>query len=62
MATVIPVGEYIDCCDTLEKRRWMDIYVTGMKKDMMFIKDSYLVHRNYNIYAGESMRQNRLDV
>lgn len=53
LATVIPVGEYINCYDTPEKRRWMEKYVTLLEKDSVPIKNSYLVHRDLNIYAGE---------
>lgn len=49
----IPVGEYLDCYDTPEKRRWMDRYVEGIWKDMVPIKNSYLIDRNLNLYAGE---------
>lgn len=31
----------------------MEKYVTGMEKDVVPIKNSYLVHRDLNIYAGE---------
>ena len=53
LAGGIPVGEYIDCYDTPEKRRWMDKYVEGVLKDKVPIKNSYLIDRNLNLYAGE---------
>lgn len=49
----IPVGEYADKYDTSEKRRWMDRYVEGIFKDVVPIKNSYLLDRNLNLYAGE---------
>lgn len=53
LATDIPVGEYIDCYDTLEKRLWMKKYVEVYARDTVPIKNSYLVHRDLNIFAGE---------
>lgn len=53
LAGGIPVGEYMDCYDTPEKRRWMDKYVEGIWKDKVPIKNSYLIDRNLNLYAGE---------
>lgn len=53
LAGGIPVGEYIDCYDTPEKRRWMDKYVEGIWKDTVPIKNSYLIDKNLNLYAGE---------
>ncbi|MCD8297183.1 MAG: ADP-ribosylglycohydrolase family protein [Prevotella sp.] len=53
LATGIIVSEYIDCYDTPEKRRWMSKYVDLVQKDCVPIKNSYLVHRELNIYAGE---------
>ena len=53
LAGGIPVGEYIDNYDTPEKRRWMDKYVEGIWKDKVPIKNSYLIDRTLNIYAGE---------
>lgn len=53
LARGIPVGEYIDCYDTPEKRRWMDKYVEGIWKDTVPIKNSYLIDKNLNLYAGE---------
>ncbi len=35
LATSIPVGEYIDCYDTPEKRRWMEKYVDIYKKSAL---------------------------
>ena len=53
LASDIPVGEYIDCYDTIEKRRWMDRYVDVIERGRTPLKNSYLVHRDLNIYAGE---------
>lgn len=53
LADGIPVGEYLDCYDTPEKRRWMDKYVEGVWKDKVPIKNSYLIDRTLNLYAGE---------
>lgn len=53
LAGGIPVGEYLDCYDTPEKRRWMDKYVEGVWKDTVPIKNSYLIDRTLNLYAGE---------
>lgn len=53
LADGIPVGEYGDCYDTPQKRRWMDKYVDIITKDHVPIKNSYMVDRNLNIYAGE---------
>lgn len=53
LATDIPVGEYIDCYDTPEKRLWMKKYVEVFERDTVPIKNSYLVHRDLNIFAGE---------
>ena len=53
LAGGIPVGEYMDNYDTPEKRRWMDKYVEGIWNDKVPIKNSYLVDRTLNLYAGE---------
>lgn len=53
LADGIPVSEYADNYDTPEKRKWMDKYVEGIWKDKVPIKNSYLVNRKLNIYAGE---------
>lgn len=53
LATEIPVGEYIDCYDTPEKRLWMKKYVEVYERDRVPIRNSYLVHRDLNIFAGE---------
>lgn len=53
LADDIPVGEYSNNYDTPEKCRWMDKYVEGIWNDITPIKNSYLVDRKLNIYAGE---------
>ena len=53
IAKGIPVGEYVDCYDTPEKKRWMKKYVDIMFSDCAPIKNSYLVHNDLHIYAGE---------
>ena len=56
LADGIPVGKggySEDYYDTPEKRRWMERYVDGIWKDKVPIKNSYLVNRELNIYAGE---------
>lgn len=53
LAGGIPVGEYMNCYDTPEKRRWMEKYVEGIWKDKVPIKNSYIVDKALNIYAGE---------
>lgn len=53
LAGGIPVGEYLDCYDTPEKRRWMNKYVEGIFKDIIPIKNSYIVDKALSIYAGE---------
>ena len=53
IAMGIPVGEYMDCYDTPEKRLWMKKYVDIMTYDCAPIKNSYLVHSDLHIYAGE---------
>jgi len=53
IAMGIPVGEYMDCYDTPEKRLWMKKYVDVVFSDCAPIKNSYLVHSDLHIYAGE---------
>ena len=53
LATDIPVGEYVDCYDTTEKRLWMKKYVDVIIRDCVPIKNSYSVHKDLNIFAGE---------
>lgn len=53
LATDIPVGEYMDCYDTTEKRLWMKKYVDVIIRDCVPIKNSYSVHKDLNIFAGE---------
>ena len=53
LAGGIPVGEYIDCYDTPEIRRWMSRYVDVISRDQVPIKNSYWVDRDINLYAGE---------
>lgn len=53
LASDIPVGEYMDCYDTTEKRLWMKKYVDVIIRDCVPIKNSYSVHKDLNIFAGE---------
>lgn len=49
----IPVGEYGDNYDTHEKIVWMKKYVDVIEQSRVPIKNSYLVHKEMNIFAGE---------
>lgn len=49
----IPVSEYGDNYATPRQVRWMDKYVEGIWKDRVPHKNTYLVSREYNLYAGE---------